>query len=304
MQIGIEASYGMGIDNARYHGWRGELQSPWLGCLALVRVSLLQVLRRKSYWFVLALGLLYFLMFWMVIYLINQPGILNRFKEEVLKALSFEVEGSQGQESGYVAFMYLQSTVVMILLAFSGSLLVGHDFRFRSLPFYLSRRLDRMHYIVGKLLAVSTLIALLTIVPALLLFLEYGMFTGSLDYWRQNWRIPVSVIGYGAVICIVMSIGIVTISAYLQRTAPIAITWASLFVLLSRLAKLLDDQTPYWNLIDPWENMRSVGRLCFGRFNNDIDRELAWHALAILSALCIVALVALVHRVRAVDVVE
>jgi ABC-type transport system involved in multi-copper enzyme maturation permease subunit len=294
----------MAIDSARYHGWRGDLQSPWIGCLALVRVSLLQVFRRKAYWLVLALGTLQFLLFWIVIYLINQPGILNNFKDQVLKALSFDVEAQPGQENGYVAFMYQQSIVVMILLAFSGSLLVGHDFRFRALPFYLSRRIDRRHYIVGKLLAVSALIALLTILPALLLFFEYGMFTGSLDYWTRNWQIPISVLGYGAVTCGVMSIGIVTLSAYLQRMAPIAITWASLFVLLSRLAELLNDRTPYWNLIDPWRDMRYVGRLCFGTFSNETDRELAWYALWILSGVCTVALAALVHRVRAVDIVE
>ena len=55
----------------------------------------------------------------------------------------------------------------MILLAFSGSLLVGTDFRNKSLPFYLSRRVDRRHYIVGKLLAISVIVSLLTTIPAL-----------------------------------------------------------------------------------------------------------------------------------------
>jgi hypothetical protein len=294
----------MGIDNARYHGWRGELQSPWLGCLALVRVSLLQVLRRKAYWFVLALGLLNFLLFWSLIYIVTQLGAVGEIKDRILERFEFSAYAVEGRENGYIAFMYRQSIVVMILLAFSGSLLVGHDFRFRSLPFYLSRRIDRQHYIMGKLLAVSSLIALLTIVPALLLFLEYGMFTASIDYWLDNWRIPLSVLGYGAILCAVMSICIVTLSAYLQKMAPIAITWASLFLLLDVLASLLNDRTPYWNLIDPWRNMRAVGRLCFGTFNNDIDRELAWYALWILSGVCTVALAALVHRVRAVDIVE
>ncbi len=67
---------------------------------------------------------------------------------------------------------------------------------------------------------------------------------------------------------------------------------------------MLNDRTQYWNLIDPWRDMRYVGRLCFGTFSNETDRELAWYALWILSAVCTVALVALVHRVRAVDIVE
>jgi hypothetical protein len=50
--------------------------------------------------------------------------------------------------------------------------------------------------------------------------------------------------------------------------------------------------------------MRVVGRLCFGSFHREVDGQLAWWALAILATLCGIALVALVHRVRAVEVVE
>ncbi len=51
----------MGIDLARYHGWHGTLRSPWVAVLAIVRVALMQVFRRKSYWIVLAMGLINFI---------------------------------------------------------------------------------------------------------------------------------------------------------------------------------------------------------------------------------------------------
>ena len=51
----------MGIDNAHYYGWEGKLHSPWWATLAIVRVALLQVFRRKSYWLVIALGVFQFL---------------------------------------------------------------------------------------------------------------------------------------------------------------------------------------------------------------------------------------------------
>jgi hypothetical protein len=192
------------------------------------------------------------------------------------------------------------------LLAFSGSLLVGSDFRLRSLPFYLSRRMDKRHYIVGKLLAVATIVALVTVVPAILLFLEFGMFTSSLDYWIENWRILLGVLAYGLVLCTVLSVLLVTTSAYLQKMAPIAITWSSLFIMLGRLSMYLesayDDRT--WVLIDPWRDMRLTGRLIFGTFATEHDRQLAMAAALLLTATCILCLVALVHRVRAVDVVE
>ena len=97
-----------------------------------------------------------------------------------------------------------------------------------------------------------------------------------------------------------------TISAYLQRIVPITITWATLFLLIGRLGDYLYRETDeaYWRLLDPWRDMRLVGRLCFGTFRRDIDHELAWWSLGILTSVCAVALVALVHRVRAVEVVE
>lgn len=296
----------MELDQAHYHGWHGTLQSPWVACGAIVRVAIMQVIRNKAYWLVLGLGTLRFLAYWSIIYAVTQLTLPGDASDKLLKAFGFSADSDLDQNNGYIMFMEGQNVVVMILLAFSGSLLVGADFRLKALPFYLSRRIDKRHYIVGKLLAVSSVIALLTVVPALLLFLEYGMFTSSTQYWLDNWRIVMSVLAFGAVLCVVNSILLVTIAAYLQRIVPITIAWASLFLLVGRLGSFLYRETDnaYWRLLDPWRDMRLVGRLCFGSFRDEADRTLAWWALALLGSLCAVALLALVHRVRAVDVVE
>lgn len=296
----------MGIDVAHYHGWQGELESPWWSSLALVRVAVLQVFRRRVYWFALALGLLNFLIFWSIIYATTQLPIPPEARGELLDRFDFSTQPEIAKDSGYVKFMEGQSLIVMILLAFSGSLLVGADFRTRALPFYLSRRIDRVHYIAGKLLAVSALIALLTMIPAFVLFIEYGMFTTSFDYWIDNWAIALSILSYGLVLCAVLSIWIVTLSAYLQTIAPIAITWSCLFVLLSGISGAIRRTTEnrYWELLDPWRDIRYVGRLIFGGFEQDMDRELAVWAAWLVGGICAACLVFLIRRVRAVDVVE
>jgi hypothetical protein len=294
------------LDQAHYHGWHGKLQSPWWGCLAIVRVALLQVLRNKAYWLVLGLGTLRFLAFWSIIYAVTQLTLPPDARKFFLKQFGFSSDVDANQDNGYITFIQGQSAIVMILLAFSGSLLVGSDFRLKALPFYLSRRIDKRHYIIGKLLAVSAVVALLTVIPALLLFVEYGMFTASTAFWVDNWQVAVSVLAFGMVICTVNSILLVTIAAYLQRIVPITITWASIFLLLGRIGDSLVPVTDseYWRLLDPWRDMRLVGQLCFGTFRRQIDEELAWWALGILTTVCALALVALVHRVRAVDIVE
>lgn len=297
----------MDLDQARYHGWEDRrLLSPWFACAAIVRVALMQVFRNKAYWVVLGLGSLRFLAFWSIIWAVTQLPLPDDMNKMFLKEFGFTANTDADQNNGYINFMEGQQIIVMILLAFSGSLLVGSDFRLRALPFYLARRIDRRHYIVGKLLAVSSLICLLTVVPALLLFIEYGMFTASTQYWIDNWHVPVAVLAFGFVLCLVNSILLVTLSAYLQRIVPITITWATIFLLLGSLSGYLrratDNET--WRLMDPWWNMRTVGRMLFGSFRSDTEAELAWQALILLTVVCSVALVALVHRVRAVDIVE
>lgn len=295
----------MPIDIARYHGWQGARGTPWRGVLALVRVGLLQVFRRKSYWLVLGLGLAQFLAFWGVIWLLTQARELpDEARQGMLEIFGFSAEPRAGKENGYTMFIERQSIVVMILLTFTGSLLVGGDFRNGVLPFYLSRSIDRRHYILGKLLTVGVLVSLLTTLPALLLFIEYGMFTTSFSYWLTHWRIPVGVLLYGCVLSTVLSILLVTLSAYLQRVAPIAITWASLFVLLRLLRGLMRGSNIYWGLIDPWRDMHFVGRLAFDQFRDDAERQFAYYAAGLLVLVCCVALAALIHRVRAVEIVE
>lgn len=291
----------MSVDVAHYHGWRGPLRSPGRSSLAIVRVALVQLFRRKAYWFVLALGLFHFLLVWSLIYFANQAAELA---PEARRAL-LENLGFGGKQNGYLAFMERQSIALSILLAFSGSLLVGADFRTGALAFYLSRRIDRRHYIVGKLLAVAVVVSLLTTLPAVALYFEYGMFSPSIRYWIDNWRALAAVLIYGAVLAAVLSIWLVTLSAYLERVAPIAITWASLFVMPRPLrAMLAAGKYDLINLIDPWRDIHFAGRLGFGGLKNDQEREFACWALAILASSCVVALLALVRRVRAVEIVK
>lgn len=295
----------MPIDIARYHGWQGTQGTPWRGVIALVRVGLLQVFRRKSYWVVLALGLLQFLAFWAVIWAVTQiKDLPNEARNGMLEGFGFSATPREGKENGYSMFIERQSVVVMILLTFTGSLLVGSDFRNGTLAFYLSRSIDRRHYILGKLLSVGMLVSLLTTLPAFLLFIEYGMFTSSFDYWLTQWRIPLGLLFYGGVLAVVLSILLVTLSAYLQRMAPIAITWASLFVLLRILPGQMPRTSIYWKLIDPWRDMHYVGRLAFDQFRNDEERQFAYWAAGLLALVCVLALAALVRRVRAVEIVE
>jgi ABC-type transport system involved in multi-copper enzyme maturation permease subunit len=296
----------MPLDAARYHAWHGVRRPPGRAAGAILRTTVLQLVRRKAYWIVLAMGLGQFIVYASVIYALTQMQLPPRSQENLLRQFNFSTSPEDPQESGYLQFMEAQSLVVMLLSALCGSLVVGADFRDGVLPFYLSRRMERKHYVVGKLGAIVVVVWSLTLLPALGLFIEYGLFTTSLDYWRDNWRIVPALLGYGAVLGGVLAVWLASLSAYLQKLAPIAVTWSSLFVLLGRLALTLRDATGdvRWLLLDPWRDLRLAGRLFFGVFKTATDRQLSIEAAAILTVVTVIALAALVHRVRAVEVVS
>lgn len=326
-----------GIDRAHYHGWHGPLRSPWLGALAVARVALWQIFRRKLYWIVIALGLLHFLLIFALVFFVAQievnagaagmseqgppsatgnaygpprqeqqrrPG--GRAAAWILNLADFTPQPGHGRDNGYVGFIFRQSYIVLILLAFSGSLVVGADFHQRGLTFYLSRGIDRRHYLLGKWLGLAGVVSILTVLPALALYVQYGLYTSSLDYWIEYWWVPLTILGYGLFVCLVLGLSVMALSVYLRRTVPIAITCFSTFVLLDEIGSQLHRATriPHWRLLSLWRDVRYAARYCFDPYFMPDDRALGGWALAILAGVCLVGLAVLYRRVQAVEVVE
>ena len=293
----------MNLEATRYRGWSQQLLPSWWACWPIARSSLLLVLRRKMFWFFLALAALHFLFLFATIYLKAQiqaqnPG-LQKFFDRMLSAVS-------GTGETYRDFMFAQGTVTMLLLAFAGALLIGDDLQHGGLLFYLSRRLGRWHYVLGKLLSIGLLISLTTTVPALVLYVEYGLLTDSMVYFRENLGILRGILGYGLIMAITLSLLLFALTSWLQDTVPVVMSWACVFVLLPALGALLrrvyDDR--YWQLLMLWRNVRLLGTWCFGGIDTDQELQLLNPAIAIVVSVCVLSVIAIIPRVRAVKVVS
>jgi hypothetical protein len=117
----------MGIDAAHYHPWRGNLggrfAGAWRGVAAVVRTTLLQLMR-VAYWAIYAVG-------------IRNCRLLSSSRTDAIAAsawhaggmlntFGFSIEVDDPQDTGYLT-SWSNRAVVMILLAFCGSLVVGSD---------------------------------------------------------------------------------------------------------------------------------------------------------------------------------
>jgi ABC-type transport system involved in multi-copper enzyme maturation permease subunit len=287
------------ITSDQYRIWGGVVRSPWLACVPMVRVAMRLLFRRWMFWILIALGLMNFLFHFALIYM---KAVLSAQNPQIARMVdSFQVTGTGG---AYLEFMIAQASITALLLAFAGSTLIGSDYQRGGLVFYLSRRIDRRHYIAGKLLAVMTVVTLITTVPALVLFGQYGVMSSSLTYFRENYRIALGILGYGAVLAVVQSLLLFAIAVCVPRTVPLVMTWLGLFVLLKFLAEALRsiNDNRNWLLLALWDNMSHVGRWCFGE---EVRRPPSpeW-SLAVLAGVCVVCLAIVLWRVRAVEVVK
>jgi ABC-type transport system involved in multi-copper enzyme maturation permease subunit len=255
------------------------------------------------FWLLLGLALLNFLFVFATIYLkfqiTSQNPALARFVDRILS-------GATGTGETYRDFMFAQGTVTMLLLAFAGAMLVGDDMRRGGLTFYLSRRIGRWHYVVGKLLSIGLLVSLTTTIPALLLFAQYGMLSDSTAYYRENLGILRGILGYGLILSVTLSLLLFAMASWLQKTVPLVMSWACLFVMVPALAGLLrrvfDDHN--WRLLMLWRDIRLLGTWCFGGIDSNREEQLLLPAAVIVLLVCVVSLIAIIPRVRAVRVVQ
>ncbi len=326
----------MQITLLHYRAWRGQFRRPFAGVWPIARTALGNLLRRKLFWWLYAAGLLIFLMFFFGTFLLDwaesqvgdaQVKVVVREEQktgsdQILKVVRQGLRILNGSQETFGYFFLYQGAMLMVVLALAGSVLVGNDFHFGTLPFYLAKPLSRWHYILGKCLAVGVVVNLLTTLPAVVLYAQHGLddwdYVADPDYFintntgRGPAGLPLllGILGYGLVLTVFLSVLLVAVASWVRRTVPMIMVWTSLFLFFRLLASIVVDgleHDEHWRLIDLWNNLRLVGYACLGIRHGDISprpQPQTWEAALVLGGIGIVCLIYLNLRTRAVEIVK
>jgi len=306
----------MSAELLHYRPWRGTFHGPLSASWPIARVALKMMFRRKLFWAIYALALLMFLMFFFGQYLLSwaesqadesgvrifgakvAPGDLIHGLREVL-----QLNGRKGEM--YALFFRFQGYMVMVLLALAGSMIVGNDFQYGTLPYYLSKPISRVHYLLGKCLAVAVFINLMTTLPAIVLWVQFGL----LDTWSffyQKADLLLGIIGYGLVLTVSLSALLLAAAVWVRRTVPLIMAWCTLLFFCRVLADALVfvlNMDWRWRLIDLWDCTYIVGTWLLQADPGPRQPAIGW-AASILVIVSIVCTMYLILRVRAVEVVK
>lgn len=307
----------MSVQLLYYRPWRGKLHSPHWSVWPIARMSLAMMFRRRLFWVLFALSLFMFLLFFFGQYMLfwaesqssgGSVQLLGRQVTigELINRLKKELR-LNGSADTFRNFFWFQGYMVMIVLALAGSMLVGNDFRLGTLPFYLSKPLAAPHYLAGKALAIAVFINLMTTLPAICLFFQYG-FLDTYDYFGRSWHLFWGILGYGLVMTVVLSLVLIATAVAVRKTVPLVLTWTTLFFFFRQLSQALVDRLyfdPRWKLIDIWNSMYVAGSAMLGAPTGPQSRHpQVFEAVLVLTLVSAACLIYLIRRIRAVEVVS
>jgi ABC-type transport system involved in multi-copper enzyme maturation permease subunit len=308
----------MGVTLLHYRPWRGHFRAAAWSVWPIARSAVWMTFRRKLFWGLYALGLLIFFMFFFGQYMLAwaqtqteertvRVGMVRTDPHRIIELLR-EMLHLNGSGYTYRNFFWYQGYMVMILLALAGSVVVGNDFQFGSLPFYLSKPLGRWHYLLGKCLAIAVFVNLMTTLPALVLYVQYGLLD-SWSYFTGSGRLLAGILGYGLLLTVSLSLMLVAAASWLRRTVPLIMTWATLYFFFPFFARALVDgfhYSPRWRLIDLWNDAYLVGNYFLGMASDTIrgSQPAVGEAGLVLGGLSLLCLIYLSLRIRAVEIVK
>jgi hypothetical protein len=199
----------------------------------------------------------------------------------------------------FFSFLYLQTTILFVILLYSGTGMICNDFKNNLMEIYFSKPLTWVDYCMGKILTLMLIGLCLTALPGVLLVGLHNLLLPSMETLSASWWWPIAIVGYSFIIVIPITLGILGCSSLLPSQNYAAITLIMLLVANSSLGVLFASmlkQRDYMAISFPL-SMRRVGETIFG--DERILFSLAWYwCLLYVAVVCIIALLIVLRKVR------
>lgn len=128
-------------------------------------------------------------------------------------------------------FFIWQLVSVAIVVTYVGPELISQDLRVRALQLYYSRPLTRIDYILGKLMIVAVFTAMLTLVPATLLYVVGVILSKSIHVVAETWPTLLGILGGYILTTLVAGALVLACSSLSRRSGYVALAWAMVIVL-------------------------------------------------------------------------
>ena len=185
-------------------------------------------------------------------------------------------------------FRYPQAFVMLVVVGIVAPKLISYDLRNRGYLLYFSRPIRIWEYILGKSLIVWTFLALITTLPALMLYVVGLSMSPEVDVVMLTWDIPLRILAASIVLIVPTTSVALACSAATIESRNAAFGWFALWVVgwvsysvlsvgdLARQVKASSmahrggpefaDYQSKWEIVSPYHCLGRVQQWVFGLY--------------------------------------
>ncbi len=283
----------MPIYDQSYHHWEGQLKinpKTWL----VIAKNGIQLVWRRWMIILVIIALIPFLVRAAQIYLITGLGFEMMNLGQVAQELEINTKF-------FLKFLHDQTFFIILIVMLSGSSIIARDKQFNALQIYFSKPVFQLDYIFGKLCIIGFFISLVSLFPALLLFLIKIMLEENFNFLTQNYWIPFSITGYWIMITLVFG-GLILALSSLGRGARFAGIGFFTIIVITDIIKNMISGIKTLGAVSITSDLRQVGDAMFGQ-----EPTYQFSTLAALFALALIILfsyLTLKMKIKGTEVVQ
>jgi ABC-type transport system involved in multi-copper enzyme maturation permease subunit len=282
-----------------YYHWDGRLEERRFPWWPITRTGIQLAFKKKWFKFFFAGGFIPAFVFLVLIYISER---LEDFKS-MLRGNDRLITVDPKFFMNFVTNDALLFLTVMVLV-FAGAGLIADDLKHNSLQIYFSRPLREKDYLLGKMAVVFFFVLVLTLIPALVLFLFKLIFAGSFKFLIDYPWLILSIVGYTALLTLFFAFYTLLLSALSKNSRYVMILVFMIYLFSQILYGIMTSifRTPYMALFSIKENLQQIGAFIFvQKLPHPVP--VIWSFLA-LGAICGVSAYVLHRKIRGVQVIR
>ncbi len=282
-----------------YSHWDGRLverRFPWW---PITRTGIQLAFRKKRFKFVFAGGFVPFFVFLAGLYISERLEDFKTFLRGSDRLLNIGPKY-------FLTYFSNDSLLflIVLVLAFGAGGLIADDLKHNSLQLYFSRPLSKKDYLVGKMSVVAFFVLILTALPGIVLIIFKLIFAGSFKFFLQYPWLPLSVLGYSALLTVFFGFYVLLLSSVSKNARYVLILIFGVYIFSNVLFGILQSifRTPYMVLFSVPANLQQAGAFLFGqKLPHAVP---AGWSFAVLAAICALSAVVLDRKIRSVEVIK
>jgi ABC-type transport system involved in multi-copper enzyme maturation permease subunit len=229
------------------------------------------------------------------------------FSIDPLTATPEEINEARHQVWAYLLltlFRYPQAILMVLTIGIAAPPLISNDVRSRAFLIYFSRPITRLEYILGKMGTMFFFLAMITTLPAILLYTVGVLLSPSFDVIVATWDLPLRILLASVTLMLPTTAVALMFSSTTSESRYAAFGWFSIWIIgyvtfgivmvfAAASAGQLED--PGWrSLLSPYHVLGIVQEWVFGLATTE---SMIAPAAVILTAVTCVSLGILFHRV-------